>query len=597
MSHERGSNSLQFRAHNAVTSHRVPRVQETMGNGTLVVLVDATRPESLHLPVTLLSALAHFGMPYRVRDLSLGPLRAEELLQHRGMVIAQEHLGEALRGSDLAEILRAVQGGTGLVNFDFDLRRYDQSYLDALGMTLTAKTVMAASDATVTDNAGFLTFTRTPGERIPFKRPVPAHAVRSNRGNSPVSFADGSPLLTACQIGEGRVVQWMVSPKLWLPEVLGHARGLDDLFWKSIVWVARKPFVMKAMPPFVRIRLDDCRGFWRDGRDFDFVDVLNEVGHVPNLGLCMRAVTPDGGRRVKKLFDEGKADFSPHTLEADVSLFYGDDAGEYSTDQLATLMAEMDAALATWGIRPSRVLSDHNHMWSARSVPFLIERGITFKMNVTCPGETWEGPHVDWAPAPYGQMDYVLDTIPGHPEFFVAFNHYPTLETARFALPDGRFLFNRDGGFAEHKWDFLNGLTKSTLDHNDVDTMAHRFADHLRLGLDSLFFGGVISHTHFMKDLALGELREILQRADALTARHTKRYVSYEHIAEYARSKVETHLSHVSISDDGHIGVTLIGRATVPLELYVFRNIDEGVEHRFESIGKCDGVQRLRFRA
>ncbi len=372
-------------------------------------------------------------------------------------------------------------------------------------------------------------------------------------------------------------------------------RALDDLFWKSIVWVTRKPFVMKAMPPFVRMRLNDCRGFWREGRDFDFVDALNEVGHIPNLGLCMRAVTTDSGRRVKRLFDEGKAEFSPHTLESDVSLFYGDDSGEYSTARLPEIMTEMDAARAAWGIRPSRVLSDHHHMWSTRTIPFLLERGITFKMNVTCPGETWEGPHVDWRPGPYGQMDYVFDSVPSHPEFFVAFNHYSTLETVRFALPGGRFLFNRDGGFAEQKWDFLNGLTRSALGRNDIETMAHRYADHLRLGLDSLFFGGVISHTHFIKDLSSGELREILQRAETLTARHIKRYESYERIAEYARSKVETHLSQVEIQNGGLITVTLVGRAAVPLELYVFREVDGGVEHRFEVVGDCKGVRQITF--
>jgi hypothetical protein len=597
MSNERMPDSQTYRAQHAFTSQRVPVVQESGGNGTLVVLVDTTRPEYLHLPTTLFAALAHFGMPYRLRDLSLGPLHAEELLRHRGVVIAQEHLGEALRPADLAEILKAVHAGVGLVNFDFDVRRYDQSYMEALGFVLAARTAAAASGATVTDNTAFLTYTRTTGERIPFKRAVPAFSVKTNAGTAPVCFGDGSPLLVACGLGEGRVVQWLVSPKLWLPEVLGHARGLDDLFWKSIVWAARKPFVMKAMPPFVRIRLDDCKGYWRDGRDLDLVDVLNDFGHIPNLGLCMRAVTADGGQRIKKLFDGRKADFSPHTLAPDVSLFYGDDAGEYSTARLTEIMTEMDAQFTSWGIRPSRVLSDHNHMWSPRAIPFLLERGITFKMNVTCPGETWEGVHVNWRPAPYGQMEYVFDTIPGHPEFFVAFNHYPTLEAARFALPGGRFLFNREGGFGDVKWDFLNGLTRTALGQNDLASMARRYADHLRLGLDSLFFGGVITHTHFLKDLSLGELREVLQQAEALTTRHAKRYESYERIAEYARSKVETHLSQVDVSGNDNVAVTVVGRASMPLELYVFKDVDGGVDHRFEVVGDCDGMRRAEFSA
>ena len=32
---------------------------------------------------------------------------------------------------------------------------------------------------------------------------------------------------------------------------------------------------MKALPPFVQARFDDCYGWWRDGTDLDWVDVLN----------------------------------------------------------------------------------------------------------------------------------------------------------------------------------------------------------------------------------------------------------------------------------------------------------------------------------
>src|SRR5262249_16678826 len=94
---------------------------------------------------------------------------------------------------------------------------------------------------------------------------------------------DGAPLLVAAGLGQGKVVQWLLSPKVWTHPYLGHARGLDDLLWKGIAWAARKPFVMKAMPPFVRARFDDCYGWWRDAADLAWVDVWNAHGHVPSL--------------------------------------------------------------------------------------------------------------------------------------------------------------------------------------------------------------------------------------------------------------------------------------------------------------------------
>jgi hypothetical protein len=556
------------------------------------VLVDTSQAEAAHVPDAVLAALNHCGIPYRLHDLAAGPAGSETVAACPAIVIGQEHLGDRLRPEDVEVLRRGVQAGLGLVNFDHDLKRYPERWWKVVGMAPVAAAAAAGRMALIADNAHFITATREIGERVAFRRPVPVCATRPVQGADVATLlqVDGQPGMVAARRGRGRVVQWLVSPKLWLREVLGHVRGLDDLFWKGIVWAARKPFVTKPMPPFVRIRLDDCRGLWRDGRDFDFVQVLNEWGHVPNLGLCLRAITSDGAKRVKQLFDAGQAEFSPHTLAPDVSLFYGDETGEYSTERLAELFAEMDRTLAEWGVRPSRVLSDHNHMWSRRAIPFLLERGIIYKMNVTCPGETWEGVHVDWRPAPYGRLDYVFDTIPGHPEFFVVFNHAPALEDAITRLPGDRFLFHRDGGFGDVKWDFLNGLTKSTLGHNDLEAIARRYADHVRLGLDSLFFGGVISHSHFLQDLTADDLRTVLRRSGELLARHEQRYAAYEHIAEYARSHVETHLAQVEVSADGaEVVATCEGRSIVPLELYVAREVDGRIERRVEVIGAWDG--------
>jgi len=149
--------------------------------------------------------------------------------------------------------------------------------------------------------------------------------------------------------GGARVVQRLLSPKIWLRQYFGHARGLDDLFWKSIVWVARKPFVMKAMPPFVRLRFDDCYGHWQNGADFRFIEVLNEFGHVPNASICIRAITEDGARTMKALYDGRCCEFSPHTLAPGRSIFWGDERGPYDADTLRRNLEEVDAAFPDVG--------------------------------------------------------------------------------------------------------------------------------------------------------------------------------------------------------------------------------------------------------
>src|SRR5439155_9961725 len=128
--------------------------------------------------------------------------------------------------------------------------------------------------------------------------------------------------IVAWQIGAGRTVHFALSSKVWLNEYLGHASGLDDVFWKALVWAARKPLVMRAMPPFVTARVDDCsgsgsphaRGPEMANHCFRYIDVFNEYGYVPNIGLFTDDLTEEDTRIVKAKYDAGLAEFSPHTF-------------------------------------------------------------------------------------------------------------------------------------------------------------------------------------------------------------------------------------------------------------------------------------------
>ena len=326
------------------------------------------------------------------------------------------------------------------------------------------------------------------------------------------------------------------------------------------------------------------------------MDALNEAGHVPNLSFCLRALEPDGAARVSALWASGKAEVSPHTLAPNTSLFYGDERGEYSPARFAELFREIDDTLAKLGVTPSRILSDHDHGWSVHAIPGLVRRGITYKMNITMPGEPWDAVHRDWHPAPYGSMDYAFDFLPAPAErFFAVYNHYPpAFESARAYLDAERFLYHRTGGYGPYKWDMLNGLTRGPIfPENQIAAAARRLADHTRLGLDAMFFGGSITHSHFIQHLGLGEWRELLRRAEALLPRHRWEPVGYDLIADYARSKMQTAIVEAHVAG-GTASVTLEGEAIVPLRLWVF-TAEAGDEHRFETIAAFKNRSAVEF--
>jgi hypothetical protein len=563
--------------------------RQSRGNLAVVVVVDSGQPEFAMLFETTFGALAHFGIPFRVADLAAGPLTDAALADCRAALVCQEHLGGRLGEAGQAALLRAAEDGMGLVSFDADLAAYGTPWLRAMGLAGAGRGGEIVTGGTqllgVTDANHPITWWQD-GERTKrLKVPTPTALARVVDATTLLEDGEGAPMLTARRFGRGKVVQWLVSPKLWRRQYFGHTFGLDDAWLRSVTWAARKPFVMKAMPPFVRFRFDDCQGLWRDAADLAFVDVLNEAGHVPNLSFCIRSLTADGAAKASALFAAGRAEFSPHTLAPSTSLFLGDANGEYSPARFAELFGEIDDTLAKLGIRPSRILSDHDHGWSAHAIPGLVARGITYKMNITMPGEAWEAVHRDWHPAPYGSMDYAFDFLPAPAErFFAVYNHYPpAFEAARAYVDGDHFLYHRPGGYGPYKWDMLNGLTVGPLHaENQVAAMARRLADHTRLGLDAMFFGGSITHSHFARHLAPGEWRELLRRADALLPRHRYESVPYDVIADYALAKVRTTVAAAD-ARAGVARVDLEGEASVPLRLWVF-SAEAGDEHRFETL-------------
>jgi hypothetical protein len=195
-------------------------------------------------------------------------------------------------------------------------------------------------------------------------------------------------------------------------------------------------------------------------------------------------------------------------------------------------------------------------------------------------------------------MDFAFYQLPAPAQdFFVVFNHYPpAFEYARAYLDADRFLYHRPGGYGPYKWDMLNGLTRGPAwAENQVEAMAQRLADHTRLGLDAGFFGGSITHSHFIRHLSAGEWRAILRRADALMPRHRYERVGYDTVAEYAESKVKTAVASAA-ETGGEARVVLTGTATVPLRLWVFTD-GNGAEHRYETCAPFRGQTQLTFTA
>ncbi|MCK4626965.1 MAG: hypothetical protein KAV00_16755, partial [Phycisphaerae bacterium] len=224
------------------------------GNGTVLLLVNSSDTDEFGLvDETMSAALGHLGIPYKVWDLDGGAPSTEQLLTHRCVILGQDGLGKKL-GQSGAEVLRdAVQAGVGLVSFDGDLGGYNGAFAEIFRISPSRKS-LSCSQINTTNVDHFITATRELTDQISLTEPVEVWPIESPRygpaGGSLLQTSSGWPVLIATTYGQGRAVLFAASVKLWTRQVLGHASGLDDVFWKSIVWAARKPFAIYAMPPF-----------------------------------------------------------------------------------------------------------------------------------------------------------------------------------------------------------------------------------------------------------------------------------------------------------------------------------------------------------
>jgi len=580
----------------AAESQSAGRWTRSSGNMTLLVLADsAAREERLLLDKTLLAALDHFGMPFQVLDLAADTLTNEVLLGHSACLLAQSGLGHRLSEKHVEAIKEAVEQGVGLVSFDGMLCDYPAVYPRMLGVQSLATAQMAS--VRIAGKTHPITRAYDPEQQFRLKRPVTFTSVSPMpRGEILLRTEQGLPAVFAATLGKGRIVQFTVSPKFWLPEYFGHVHGLDGLFWRSIAWAARKPFVMMAMPPFVTARIDDASGSGSGylvnkdsaAASFRYLDGLNRFHYIPNIGLFTDDITPEDGRVIKQKYDARLAEFSAHAWTNERHIYNRrilDKAGaspvEFTAAELQRAFDKLDGQFAAWGITPSRTVNSHFFNPGVNSLPFLKKRGETFLMFAGRFGRSYSDPTAyAWNPKPYGDPGFTCDYMPDDPDFFNVEAH------PYVVAPDGRI--------SDADIDILWGNTTFAKEHstNDLDAAARKGVNEIRLGLDGLFFGCLFTHEQRIAVLTVSQWETVLAAIDKTTSKWDRIFKSYDYVSQYAKSRYDTKITGASHDPrSGRVRVQVAGKSTMPLNLYLFTA--EGLEYEFKQIPAFQGDESV----
>ncbi len=221
----------------------------------------------------------HFGFPYLLWDLNTHPL-LEDIGNYPLFLIAHKLIDPhhvSLPEQSWERLFEAVYNGSGLVSFDPSLVLTKEHSFKEM-----KKLEKGSTDLLKILKDHFITRNHAHAETVPLFSSLRLPGMQQADPKETLVKAGEEPFLVARKFGQGRLVQWGSSA--WMDSgILGPIEHLDDLFWRSLVWAARKPFAMRGLPPLVAMRVDDviAHGASFGQAPFYWVKEANQNGFNP----------------------------------------------------------------------------------------------------------------------------------------------------------------------------------------------------------------------------------------------------------------------------------------------------------------------------
>lgn len=575
-------------------------------NAGAIVLVNSTAPDYGDFQSRLEPYLVQFGVPYDVRDVSTQPVGAGIgeysliVIGHRGLDAPRRFL----TADGERRILTAVHGGTGLVSFDGLLASWSEGspkpLYDFPGEIFSVSFMPPGQVESITvgsEDAHFITNQRATPREIRLKNKMRVPGLSAPDRVAVLARAGSLPLVLATQFGEGRAVLFATFD--WTaPEVKGKLYGLDDLVWRSLVWAARKPFVMRGMPKFLAMRVDDVSGFGLgSNRHLGWVPTVNRYGFKPWLGVFIDDLREDdeATQRLAQLTQRGLATASVHARRWNQFFYLDESLRTDDAGRNITAKPLPDDAIAANFREAERVFADHHIVESPLVLPHFYESapnvfgglkawGAEFLGTVLEPGQGYGSPIPKFGPYLSSEPSrasngadplYIADwlSVPGHPEF------------------DHRF-FNfivevRD--VAGYEW-APGGVP--------VEEAIRRGVEECRREFDSLVPAVLFTHeSDYIQHILPGDWTLILKGVDEELAPDKPVKVTLEHVAQYLRALRTSRVESAGFeSNSGEGFVVLSGSADMPTKFYVWQSDPAGPVAYEHEVPVFRGGVRVRWK-
>ncbi len=435
----------------------LPAIASAGKNCSALVLINSESADYREFGQFLQPYLTQFGLVYEVLDISKKSLE-NSISDFSLVIIGHRSFDPPRRFFSSKEdnlLLSAVQKGTGLVSLDgllcgwqgenphplyeFPQQIFSCSYRK--GASANSITIGASRNQDSSLKAHYIISTSEVPRTLTLKKSILMQGIIPGAKAGILASAGDNPLLMVSTLGEGRAALFTTSE--WIDTaVKGRIYGMDDLLWKSLVWAARKPFLMRAMPHFLAFRVDDVSGLGKgSNRHLGWVEAANRFGLKPWLGVLLDdlAKDPEAIETLSDLTQTGLAtafpnarirrklisrDEPPLTDEAERNI-----AGKPSpAETMAANFKEADAFFTKNKILKSKVALPHFYEFGINNFDGLLRWGAEFIGTMLVPGQGYgtpmpaAGPYLSAEPLRSSNAkDPVLIAdwldVPNHPEF------------------------------------------------------------------------------------------------------------------------------------------------------------------------------------
>jgi len=559
-----------------------------------VVLVNSESPKFLDFKQRIQPYLDNFGVPYTVQDISVVGV-GTDIGDHALIIIGHSQLDTNLTYLTAAaqqNISLAVSNGTGLVCFDnvlsvaggAPLYQYDHSIFGFTNGGPVSATAVSMPATVPGGQMHYITARHPVADSITFSNSVTFTSLTlpSNTNESAIALLGGHPFVVVQQqYGYGRAVQWMSYD--WMAEsVLGPLTGMDDLMWRSMVWAARKPFVMRGMPNFVSFRMDDVSGA-PSAPYFTWVRTANQMGMKVWLGVFLTAFLNNQNltTEIAGLAATGSNTVSVHSLDCCNTFFYFD---HNNLQPLSDSAMSNNFAIATqWHtnnhIPISTVCGPHYSEIGSNAFPGLAAWGVHYIAQETG----------------VNTVEYPTGSHPPPPAPWLVLGPYRLYETPQAGESTYSFYYCDwfpTPGYPQYTNQFFDAYTQDVLNfsscgdwcpaNNDVSGSITRGSLSAKIAMDSQAMAMLYTHEWELlpipnapnqTTITSNNWYSIVQGVTNNLAPYHPVYVTLDYHSQYARA---THTSRMLSadydSDSGEVTAAMTGSNDLDMVVYVYGN-------------------------